>query len=79
MAKSESATSTLNRQNTEVLKNFFEMHGDDTGTILAKFLFERLKDFTQNGEWTDEYKDECLLNFSLLHDLVTELEPVSRY
>jgi hypothetical protein len=74
--KSESVTENpITKQNEDAIKELFSFYGEETPVILSKFIFDMLAEFTNGGNWEDEYKEECVLNFRLLHDLVTGLQP----
>lgn len=64
-------------QNTKVIKDFFDIYGEDTAKEMSKFLFELQGTFFARPgiNLSDEYKSECVVKFESLFYLATELQP----
>ena len=84
--KSKNTTAQQNttvQQNTtaqqNAIANFFKCYGDSTQKEFSSFLFDMLGCFTETRATAGEqYTEDCLLHFQMLHELVNELQPVKK-
>lgn len=51
------------------------MHGKGTHKELSGFIFDRMADFASSpNNYTEWYRDEAIMHFKILHDLVSGLK-----
>jgi hypothetical protein len=66
------------QQNTEAINLFFSC-SENASKQVPEFLFQMLAIFTKTDPgYSEEYRNECVMYFEMLHNLITELQPVKK-